>query len=601
MRKINGNLVICLLFLLIVFGIGIGTVYQARTDLAALADSDGQSVSVSEVEALLDGSLYQKDTLITFNGITQQLMGRSLVGDGQFYRDSQGLMHLSREFPAADKLLETTKYLADVFSARSTPFMVCQIAERATHGDEFSLRIDHSSMEYIQPLKQMLSETDAIYLDYDSIFAEAGLSDKDVFFKTDIHFTTQAEFCVVQKIVETLEAQAGLSFRNKDTALNLDNYATESYPFWGNLFDSVGRFYAGTDQFVYYIPKFETSMHLYNPVMSVERHGSFETVCLNNCRSLFSPKDRVYRITDYMQWPSPSYRITNDLVAENDVLLIGCSMSMRTMAYMSLLCKSVTVLDPRYFENVDYMKEALESDYDAVILFPSCTLLTGVCGYDAQPESCRMEQNDNGTFDLYVEARNSGTTAWKEQEQIKLSLLVNGQDALLRAELPPDASVPPQGTYTFVFKDLSNALTASPLSVQLFREGAFFFGAQLPIQQPDFYSADWLDAQIISHTAPDSVCGTESACFEVTVRNTGRTAWDAQSQIRMSLWQNGMDSGVRLMIPDGVTVTPGEEITFAVDGFQMAHQNSVLLGFQMVQEGVAYFGEQETVEIALGS
>ena len=79
-----------------------------------------------------------------------------------------------------------------------------------------------------------------------------------------------------------------------------------------------------------------------------------------------------------MQWPAPHYTIDNHLVSENRILVLGCSLSMRTMAYLTLLCNHVTVLDPRYFADVPYLAEAMENHYDAVILFASTNLHAGL-------------------------------------------------------------------------------------------------------------------------------------------------------------------------------------------------------------------------------
>lgn len=44
-------------------------------------------------------------------------------------------------------------------------------------------------------------------------------------------------------------------------------------------------------------------------------------------------------------------------------------------------------------------------------------------------------------------------------------------------------------------------------------------------------------------------------------------------------------------------VESGEEYTFLLEGFSLSEKNSTKLEFQMIKEGVTYFGEREAVEI----
>lgn len=390
MKKIEkiGKLMMCISFLAIIFLIGIKTIISSRHDVWTMADQGNfgsESFNASSIDTLLKEHLYGKNLMISANGITQKIMSRRLVGNGQFYRGPDDVMHMHYNQKDYVKVIEDVKWLATELKNHSTPFLVCQVAERAAYGDSYSRMVDGEALDYIEPLKSAVQSEEALYLDLSTCLDEGGFTSEDIFFRTDIHYKTRTEFYILQRIIEFLEVQTELRFVDRDRVLMLDSYRVESYPFLGNLANySVGEYYVGEDEFEYFLPKFDTSLHLENPVGMVVRSGDFESVCMNGYRGLPGQDNRVYRITDYMQWPSPYYRITNDLIQENDILVMGCSMSMRTMAYLSLMCKSVTVLDPRYFGNTDMLGEALESNYDAVIVFPSVNLLdSGLRGRSA--------------------------------------------------------------------------------------------------------------------------------------------------------------------------------------------------------------------------
>ena len=337
-----------------------------------------QTLDVDLVEGVLKDHLYLRVPFIEAAGFTQKALGRHLSNDMQFFMADDGLIHMRREESSFDDLQKSIGILADVLKEKRIPFLVCQIAERAAYGDCYARYIDAPSLEYIEPIRKTALDRGALYLDYASVLKGRNFEAQDIFFKTDIHYKTECEFAILQEVVNLLERETDIVFMDKSTVLDLNNYSTESYPFLGNLASSSGQFYAGTDTFRYYLPLYKTDMKLINPSGNINKQGTFEQVCMNGYRDQ-KPSVRLYRVTDYMQWPSPFYTITNNLVDSNNILVIGCSMSMRTMAYLSLLCHQITVLDPRSFGGTDYMNKVLNTQaLDAVICFPSYNLLGGI-------------------------------------------------------------------------------------------------------------------------------------------------------------------------------------------------------------------------------
>lgn len=111
------------------------------------------------------------------------------------------------------------------------------------------------------------------------------------------------------------------------------------------------------------------------------------------------------------------------------------------------------------------------------------------------------------------------------------------------------------------------------------------------------YSDERLNAEIVSNTAPETVNHTELYKIEITVRNGGTATWTNSGNIRLCIWQDEFDYGFRVNIPDGIEVHSGEQWTFELDGFGLPEASQTKLEFQMVEEGVTYFGEREAVVI----
>lgn len=112
------------------------------------------------------------------------------------------------------------------------------------------------------------------------------------------------------------------------------------------------------------------------------------------------------------------------------------------------------------------------------------------------------------------------------------------------------------------------------------------------------YSDEELNAEIKSHNAPIEAQYGEQYQISIIVENKGTKAWSNSENIRLCIWQDGYDYGFRVNIADDVVVENGQEYTFILDGFMLSDRSSAELEFQMVEEGITYFGEREKVEIS---
>lgn len=100
-----------------------------------------------------------------------------------------------------------------------------------------------------------------------------------------------------------------------------------------------------------------------------------------------------------------------------------------------------------------------------------------------------------------------------------------------------------------------------------------------------------LQSQIVSQNIPSHLVAGKSVTFSVTVKNTGTQTWSEKDQIRLGVFLNDADSGVRAYLPADVTVAPGETYTFTFSDFNPPAAGTKI-EFWMLQEGVTYFGDR---------
>lgn len=238
-------------------------------------------------------------------------------------------------------------------------------------------------------------------------------------------------------------------------------------------------------------------MSLEIPGQGIIRRGSFEDTVMNGYSNQ-NVDDYTYWVTDYLQFTTPYYRITNHIVSGPNLLFIMDSMCMRAVSYLSLGTSSITIMDPRFFNGTTYLSKVLNENYDAVI----------VC-------------HENSLF----------------------------------FEMFPELS---QSTMEAKF-----------------------------------------DAQIVEMAPLHTIELNEKINIEISVTNTGEYSWSEKDQIRLCVFQDGIDYGYRIPITDGVQVNPGETYTFILYDFRVSNKKDTYLEYQMVEEGIQWFGEKKRVEISV--
>lgn len=219
-------------------------------------------------------------------------------------------------------------------------------------------------------------------------------------------------------------------------------------------------------------------------------------------------------------------------------------------------------------------------------------LLASLDSFSAKVQS--FDYNEESQ-QLSVTILNDSTSSWRGSNLIRCSLWQNESD-VGRAYLPVGETVEPGESVTFTFEGISESFFFDNfIEVQMVQEGITYFGERKTINGQN---NNILDAQILSHTAPSTVNHTDSYTIDITVKNTGNTSWTEENGIRLCIWQDGIDYGYRVTLSENETVEPGEEHTFTLTGFVLPELPSTTLEFQMVREGITYFGKKDAVNIS---
>lgn len=104
---------------------------------------------------------------------------------------------------------------------------------------------------------------------------------------------------------------------------------------------------------------------------------------------------------------------------------------------------------------------------------------------------------------------------------------------------------------------------------------------------------------VVSQDTPTTIERGETYNINIRVRNTGKLAWSEDDQIRLCIFQDGTDYGYRVNLEEGVVIEPGREYIFVLYNFGAPAGSNTYLEYQMLQEGIQYFGEKERVDIVV--
>lgn len=313
-------------------------------------------------------------------GLTMKLFDRKIIGDFAFLKDesNSNLAMVDSNTEYNEKAFARSLMAIEQGLTQNQALLFVSYPRRASffdysHSPEIRIVGDASRVALDE-----LQSTTIECLDMDNYLYEEPYccNRSNARFKTDLHYTTETELWIANTIADWLRSKGFLLY-NYDNVFDFTNYDVSSYDFLGNCGRNVGRYFVGTDIFNIYKPRFDTDITVTVPDAGYNVRGTFEQAVLNGYENT-TYDTFTYWVTDYGHFGSPCYYYYNNLALDSapNVLFICDSAAMRTFSYLLLSCKSVTVLDPRYFGDMPYVNcEMASNSYDAVVVLGSDSLM----------------------------------------------------------------------------------------------------------------------------------------------------------------------------------------------------------------------------------
>lgn len=361
--KVTYLIPVCFLFTLLGIGIlNIGSVLP-------VTDTDFLQNGGSQMEEDYRTNFWQQRRWVDLYGIVQNVMGKRLSGNMRFIRTDSGWMDYVTKESEVEPFAEEMTELKQRLDEREIPLLYIQMPVREPE-DSSEPAVLMRTRTYYDQIREVTDAAGILCMDEEEILEGEGAPTREEFyFKTDVHTTTKGEIWMANKIARKLEQEYQIRIPGLISE-NDERFEKHTHPFAGNLVQSLGQYYVGTDVFEEYIPKEQPLYHIEDVFGNWYADGNFEEVIMNGYDQNYEDEMYTYWVTNYLRYGSGGYHVEN-LDADGPSLLVICdSLCYRTLAYLSLECQNITVIDPRFIpaDGTDYVEKALDDkEYDAAI------------------------------------------------------------------------------------------------------------------------------------------------------------------------------------------------------------------------------------------
>ncbi len=362
MKKFNKNIILFVLVVLfIVTGISSKTIathlfYSLKCfGYEVVSGTSGATQNfINQVNNTSELLLY-KTALLGLNSIKENVIGTRVIEKKEttvVKTDSGSLSgYLDANFYSEEFTLRQVAYIdkiREISTANGAHFLYCSVAHKNNYETLPPNVTDYNTVNR-QTFLQALSAKGIPILDSVEVFEKCGMEGKDVFFRTDHHWTPLAGFRVAEAICRELNTRYGFAYNTDYT--DLKNYNTTTYTNWflGSYGKQVGIFFAGypVDDFDLITPLFQTEFIEEIPSINSVRKGGFEDTMIYK---KFLEKD-YYEVNTYAAYSGGDFRlqkITNCRNADGEkILIIRQSYGCVVTPFLALQAKELHVTDDR--------------------------------------------------------------------------------------------------------------------------------------------------------------------------------------------------------------------------------------------------------------
>ena len=108
-------------------------------------------------------------------------------------------------------------------------------------------------------------------------------------------------------------------------------------------------------------------------------------------------------------------------------------------------------------------------------------------------------------------------------------------------------------------------------------------------------NVSFLEQPLSDYSAEILACEIRNNKIFATVKNTSNSPWNWLDRVRLGIFSDGSDTGLRADLEANVSVQPGASVQFCMSLESYPDFLDNILEIQMLQEGLRYFGEKAKI------
>ncbi len=329
--------------------------------------------AIDSFERTIDSDTYHREKYIDFYGRVQELLGKNIIVDigyGQLYKTTYGQITYAVPKQDVTESLNGIYQLKDDLNQEGIPLLFVQAPFKLPEFEQqLPANIHDYSNDNANRFLQGLAQKGIDYLDLRQDYWSKGLTQNQLFFNTDHHWTIQGAFQGFQSLVSKLNGDYGFHIDEKVTDLSQYNQILYPRDYIGSMGRRVGESYSGVDDFTLITPKFDTDYTVYERDYGGEKvfEGTFDQAVLNNS---YMEKGTPLDTNRYAVYHGDNTELEfiNHDVENGKILIIKDSFGLPIYCFLSAGVHEVRALDLRLYDQ-SVAEYAKEFDPDLVIVF----------------------------------------------------------------------------------------------------------------------------------------------------------------------------------------------------------------------------------------
>ncbi len=352
-----------------------GVSHESTDSLTGLMERSQNALSelMDHSQSTLLEQLPYKDAMVELSGNLLKA-----VGMRSYYSSTVGINVTGDRYIIGTYAETSTDYeVSQMISFRdyleSRDIQLLYVNEPAKYtDDEITIR-EFGKASYLNSnmdlFLQRIEEAGIQYVDLRENISEENLDCKELFYRTDHHWTVPASKWAAGIIADRLNSTFGYHIRTDlyDDAMYLSK--TWENAWLGEQGMKLAQSYIGLDDYTMLEPAFDTDYKIYDGSGQLVKEGDFSTVFIN--QTLYENYGKNPYQSDSWHYSYNGWsgcKIVNENAAEGKILVLGDSYESSMLPFLSLGAHEVSLVIPRDLKDTSVRDIIDTGEYDTVIL-----------------------------------------------------------------------------------------------------------------------------------------------------------------------------------------------------------------------------------------